>query len=282
MNITKQNLIDILVEELSKIDIDELQATGGARPTYSASESVGQLAIMALQLTLQVLAPDILAGTGAYQGDERITKQLVGKMKGASFVDGKFGPLTRDSLKLAMSTPFSKDVGMRMETDGGSINAMRTGPKPQPKAKAPAAAPAPAKPKQAPVNKSTPVASAGPTPVVQRDQDGAAIIREQKKKIQKIFEIYFKLNEQEEQVTAQDAQELEQSQVGMANDSTIGGLVADEINNFLLSLPEDDPRRSRDVGLKMMTAINDKLKASIAAAAEEVSAQISESKKNKA
>ena len=117
---------------------------------------------------------------------------------------------------------------------------------------------------------------------MQRDKDGAAIIREQKKKIQKIFEIYFKLNEQEEQVTAQDAQELEQSQVGMANDSTIGGLVADEVNNFLLSLPEDDPRRSRDVGLKMMTAINDKLKASIAAAAEEVSAQISESKKNKA
>ena len=278
MNITKQNLIDILVEELSKIDIDELQATGGARPTYSASESVGQLAVMALQLTLQVLAPDILAGTGAYQGDERITKQLVGKMKGASFVDGKFGPLTRDSLKLAMSTPFSKDVGMRMETDGGSINAMRTGPKPQPKAKAPAAAPA--KPKQAPVNKITPVASAAP-PGVPRDEDGAAILREQKKKIQKIFEIYFKLNEQEEQVTAQDAQELEQSQVGMANDSTIGGLVADEVNNFLLSLPEDDPRRSRDVGLKMMTAINDKIKASIAAAAEEVSAQISESKKNK-
>ncbi len=279
MNITKQNLIDILVEELSKIDIDELQATGGARPTYSASESVGQLAVMALQLTLQVLAPDILAGTGAYQGDERITKQLVGKMKGASFVDGKFGPLTRKSLKLAMSTPFNKDVGMRMETDGGSINAMRTGPKPQPKAKAPATAPA--KPKQEPVNKITPVAAAAPTPV-QRDKDGAAIIREQKKKIQKIFEIYFKLNEQEEQVTAQDAQELEQSQVGMANDSTIGGLVADEVNNFLLSLPEDDPRRSRDVGLKMMTAINDKLKASIAAAAEEVSAQISESKKNKA
>ena len=278
MNITKQNLIDILVEELSKIDIDELQATGGARPTYSASESVGQLAVMALQLTLQVLAPDILAGTGAYQGDERITKQLVGKMKGASFVDGKFGPLTRKSLKLAMSTPFGKDVGMRMETDGGSINAMRTGPKPQPKAKAPAAAPA--KPKQAPVNKTTPVASAAP-PVVQRDKDGAAILREQKKKIQKIFEIYFKLNEQDEQVTAQDAQELEQSQVGMPNDSTIGGLVADEVNNFLLSLPEDDPRRSRDVGLKMMTAINDKLKASIAAAAEEVSAQISESKKNK-
>jgi hypothetical protein len=231
---------------------------------------------MALQLTLQVLAPDILAGTGAYQGDERITKQLVGKMKGASFVDGKFGPLTRDSLKLAMSTPFSKDVGMRMETDGGSINAMRTGPKPQPKAKAPAAAPA--KPKQAPVNKITPVASAAPDGVP-RDEDGAAILKEQKKKIQKIFEIYFKLNEQEEQVTAQDAQELEQSQVGMANDSTIGGLVADEVNNFLLSLPEDDPRRSRDVGLKMMTAINDKLKASIAAAAEEVSAQISESKK---
>jgi hypothetical protein len=280
MNITKQNLIDILVEELSKIDIDELQATGGARPTYSASESVGQLAVMALQLTLQVLAPDILAGTGAYQGDERITKQLVGKMKGASFVDGKFGPLTRKSLKLAMSTPFSKDVGMRMETDGGSINAMRTGPKPQPKAKAPAAAPA--KPKQAPVNKITPVASGAPRDVVRRGPDGEAIINEQKKKIQKIFEIYFKLNEQEEQVTAQDAQELEQSQVGMPNDSTIGGLVADEVNNFLLSLPEDDPRRSRDVGLKMMTAINDKLKASIAAAAEEVSAQISESKKNKA
>ena len=118
MKMTKKDLINIIIEEIKEVNVDELQTTGGAAPKYDAAATIGALAVQALQLVLSHLVPSVLAGTGAYQGDDKITKQLVGKMKDSSFVDGKFGPLTRKSLRLALKTPIPEGVSVDIKSDG--------------------------------------------------------------------------------------------------------------------------------------------------------------------
>lgn len=106
------------------------------------------------------------------------------------------------------------------------------------------------------------------------------------KESQEIFESYFRLNEQESEITPQDidlsASQDEESAGGIAS------MVADAVNNILGTLSDDDPKKNRETGLKMMAAINkelqnpERLASVVDDVAGEISSQVSESKKNKA